>query len=405
MQPFRVLKPTGIAPGVCRGGTQSGMAQQQQDIELKRGLRGVYLDTTESSNVIGDIGRLIYRGYDIHDLAEKSTFEESVFLLLNGRLPTERELVALHAQLKAARALPAPIIELIDRVKDAHPMDVLRTAVSALSAFAPDTADASHEAALRKGIEITAQSSTIVAAHHRLRTGQPLVDPSPALNHAGNFLYMLLGEEPDSDTTRLMDKDFIVHLDHGSNASSFAARVTASTLADIHGCVVSGLSTLKGPLHGGAAEGVMRMALEIGDESNVEAYLQQKHKNRERIMGFGHAVYKAEDPRARHLREGSRLLAEKAGDPKWFRILSRVEEYMQPYAERGICVNVDFWSGSVYYLLGIPEDLFISIFALARIPGYVTQVLEQQDRNILIRPLMHYVGPDSVEYVPISQRG
>ena len=284
-------------------------------------------------------------------------------------------------------------------------MDVLRTAVSALAAFTPDTADASHEAALRKGIEITAQSPTIVAAHHRLRTGQPLVDPSPALNHAGNFLYMLLGEEPDSDTTRLMDKDFIVHLDHGSNASSFAARVTASTLADIHGCVVSGLSTLKGPLHGGAAEGVMRMALEIGDESNVEAYLQQKHKNRERIMGFGHAVYKAEDPRARHLREGSRLLAEKAGDPKWFRILSRVEEYMQPYAERGICVNVDFWSGSVYYLLGIPEDLFISIFALARIPGYVTQVLEQQDRNILIRPLMHYVGPDSVEYVPINQRG
>lgn len=381
------------------------MAQQQQDIELKRGLRGVYLDTTESSNVIGDIGRLIYRGYDIHDLAEQSTFEESVFLLLNGRLPTERELVALDAQLKAARALPPPITELIDRVKDAHPMDVLRTAVSALAAFTPDTADASHEAALRKGIEITAQSPTIVAAHHRLRTGQPLVDPSPALNHAGNFLYMLLGEEPDSDTTRLMDKDFIVHLDHGSNASSFAARVTASTLADIHGCVVSGLSTLKGPLHGGAAEGVMRMALEIGDESNVEAYLQQKHKNRERIMGFGHAVYKAEDPRARHLREGSRLLAEKAGDPKWFRILSRVEEYMQPYAERGICVNVDFWSGSVYYLLGIPEDLFISIFALARIPGYVTQVLEQQDRNILIRPLMHYVGPDSVEYVPINQRG
>ena len=381
------------------------MAQQQQDIELKRGLRGVYLDTTESSNVIGDIGRLIYRGYDIHDLAEQSTFEESVFLLLNGRLPTESELVALDAQLKAARALPPPITELIDRVKDAHPMDVLRTAVSALAAFTPDTADASHEAALRKGIEITAQSPTIVAAHHRLRTGQPLVDPSPALNHAGNFLYMLLGEEPDSDTTRLMDKDFIVHLDHGSNASSFAARVTASTLADIHGCVVSGLSTLKGPLHGGAAEGVMRMALEIGDESNVEAYLQQKHKNRERIMGFGHAVYKAEDPRARHLREGSRLLAEKAGDPKWFRILSRVEEYMQPYAERGICVNVDFWSGSVYYLLGIPEDLFISIFALARIPGYVTQVLEQQDRNILIRPLMHYVGPDSVEYVPINQRG
>ena len=376
-----------------------------EEVELKRGLRGVYLDTTASSNVIGDVGRLIYRGYDIHDLAERSTFEESVYLLLNGRLPTQAELDAFNAQLKAAGALPAPLLDVIDRIKHAHPMDVLRTAVSALSAFVPDADDASHEAALRKGVELTAQATAIVAAHHRIRTGQPVLDPDPSLNHAGNFLYMLLGERPDEDTTRLMDKDFIVHLDHGSNASSFAARVTASTLADIHCCVASGIATLKGPLHGGAAEGVMKMALEIGEESNVDAYLEQKRANRERIMGFGHAVYKAEDPRARHLREGSRLLAEKSGDPKWFRILSKVEERMAPYAERGICVNVDFWSGSVYYLLGIPEDLFVSIFALARIPGYVAQVLEQQDRNILIRPLMHYVGPVDLEYTPIEQRG
>ena len=376
-----------------------------QEIELKRGLRDVYLDTTESSNVIGDIGRLIYRGYDIHDLAENSTFEETVYLLIHGRLPTQKELDAFDANLRASRKLPAPVLAIISNIKDAHPMDVLRTAVSALAGFTGDAGDASHDAALAKGMDITAKSPAIVAAHHRIRTNQPIIDPDPSLNHAGNFLHMLLGERPDEDTNRLMDKDFIVHLDHGSNASSFAARVTASTLADIHACVVSGIATLKGPLHGGAAEGVMKMALEIGDESNVEAYLEQKRANKERIMGFGHAVYRAEDPRARHLREGSRLLAEKAGDPKWFSILSKVEEQMAPYAERGICVNVDFWSGSVYYLLGIPEDLFISIFALARIPGYVVQVLEQQGKNILIRPLMQYTGAMDVAYVPISERG
>ena len=376
-----------------------------QQVELKRGLRDVYFETTESSNVIGDIGRLIYRGYDIHDLAEKSTFEETVFLMMHGHLPTKSELETFDKTLREARSIPQGVIEIIERVKDAHPMDVLRTAVSALAAFDPDTAEVSHEATLRKGIRLTAQVATIVAAHHRIRSGQKPLAPDVSLGHAGNFLYMLLGEKPDEDTARLMDKDLIVHLDHGSNASSFAARVTASTLADLHCCVVTGIGTLKGPLHGGAAEGVMKMALEIGDVANVESYLKGKHDRRERIMGFGHAVYRAEDPRARHLREGSGLLAQKNGDPKWFQILSKVEEHMRPYAERGICVNVDFWSGSVYYLLGIPEDLFISIFAVARVPGYVVQVLEQQDKNMLIRPLLNYVGPTDLKYVPISERG
>ena len=376
-----------------------------EEVELRRGLRDVYLDNTTASNVIGDVGKLIYRGYDIHDLAENSTFEETVFLLIHDRLPTQKELDSFDNQLRENRQLPAPVLDIINNIRSAHPMDVLRTAVSALSGFTDEPEDSSYDAALRKGIELTAKSPSIVAAHHRMRNGDAVIEPDPSLNHSGNFLKMLLGTEPDEDTNKLMDKDFIVHLDHGSNASSFAGRVSASTLADVHACVVSGISTLKGPLHGGAAEGVMKMALEIGDESNVEAYLNQKRENRERIMGFGHAVYRAEDPRARHLREGSRLLAEKAGDPKWFKILSKVEEKMSPYAERGICVNVDFWSGSVYYLLGIPEDLFISIFALARIPGYVVQVLEQQSRNILIRPLMKYTGAMDMTYIPISDRG
>ena len=377
----------------------------EQEIELKRGLRDVYFESTESSLVIGSVGRLIYRGYDIHDLAEQATFEEVVHLMLEKRLPTQAELDAFSASLRQRREIPSEVAAIIERTKGGHPMDVLRTAVSALAAFEPDVDDVSHEATLRKGVTLTAQTPTIIAAHHRIRGGLPPVPPDPSLPHAANFLYMLFGERPDDETARLIDKDLIVHLDHGSNASSFAARVTASTLADVHGAVVTGLSTLKGPLHGGAAEGVMKMALEIGEVENVEAYLAGKRERRERIMGFGHAVYRAEDPRARHLREGSRRLAEKKGDPKWFQILSEVEERMKPYAERGICVNVDFWAGSVYYLLGVPEDLFIPIFAVARVPGYVAQILEQQDKNMLIRPQMRYDGPMEVEFVPIEKRG
>ena len=377
----------------------------EQEIELKRGLRDVYFESTESSLVIGSVGRLIYRGYDIHDLAEQATFEEVAHLMLEKRLPTQAELDAFSASLRRRREIPPEVAEIIERIKGGHPMDVLRTAVSALAVFDPDVDDVSHEGTLRKGVTLTAQTPTIVAAHHRIRGGLPPVPPDPSLPHAANFLYMLFGERPDDETARLIDKDLIVHLDHGSNASSFAARVTASTLADAHGAVVTGLSTLKGPLHGGAAEGVMKMALEIGEVENVEAYLAGKREHRERIMGFGHAVYRAEDPRARHLREGSRRLAEKKGDPKWFQILSEVEERMKPYAERGICVNVDFWAGSVYYLLGVPEDLFIPIFAVARVPGYVAQILEQQDKNMLIRPQMRYDGPMDVEFVPIEKRG
>lgn len=375
-----------------------------QDVELRKGLRGVYLDTTESSDVDGNIGKLIYRGYNIHDLAENSTFEETTFLLMYGHLPTKSELQQFEDSLRNSRSLPTPILEIIDRVKTAHPMDVLRTAISALSAFETGVEDNSREATLRKGIKLTAQTPTIITAHHRIRSGKSPIEPDPSLGHAGNFLYMLAGEKPDEAAERVMDKDFICHLDHGSNASAFGARVTASTLADLHCSVVTGLSTLKGPLHGGAAEGVMQMALEIGDEDNVAEYLKAKRDRRERVMGFGHAVYKVEDPRARHLREGSKRLAEKLGQPQWFQILSKVEDHMQPYAERGICVNVDFWSGSVYYLLGIPEDLFIPIFALARVPGYVVQVLEQQDGNMLIRPLLQYVGPTELEYLPIDRR-
>ena len=375
------------------------------EIELRRGLRDVYIDKTQSSFIDGDIGKLLYRGYSIHDLAEKSTFEETVYLLLFGKLPTQKELDDFEAQLRANRSIPDEVVKVIDLVKTSHPMDVLRTGMSALAAYDPEVSDNSLEATLRKGIRMTAMAPTIVAAHHRLRQGLEPVAPNPDLNQAGNFLYMLLGEEPDEETMKLLDVDFILHAEHGINASAFGARVTASTNSDLHSAVVTGIGVLKGPAHGGAAEEVMKMALEIGEPDNAAEYCRNILDNGGRIMGFGHRVYRAEDPRARHLRERSRDLSQKVGQPKWFDILTYVEQVaMVPYRERGIYVNVDFFAGSIYYLLGIPEDLFISIFAMGRIPGWTVQVMEQFSDNILLRPRLQYEGPMDVEYVPIGQR-
>ena len=284
-------------------------------------------------------------------------------------------------------------------------MDVLQTALIGMAAFDDESEDNSKAANIRKALRLTAQAPTVVAAHHRIRNGLEPVAPNPDLNHAGNFLYMLFGETPDDETVALMDVDFILHAEHGVNASSFAARVSASTNSTLHAAVSGAVGALKGPAHGGAAEEVMKMSLEIGNPENAEEYARNKLENRERIMGFGHRVYKAEDPRARHLRERSRVLGEKRGDPRWFQILTHLsEDVMAPYRQRGIYVNVDFYAGSIYHLLGIPSDLFIPIFALGRIPGWSAQCIEQYENNILLRPRLHYVGPMDREYVPIDER-
>ena len=373
--------------------------------EIIKGLKDVYFDTTTSSFIDGLEGKLLYRGYNIHDLAEKSTFEEVVYLLLYGKLPTKQELEQFDQTMRSNRRIPDEVIQVLDLVKASHPMDALRTGVSALAAFDPDVADNSVEATLRKGVRLTAMGPTIVAAHHRLRQGLEPVAPDPKLNHAGNFLKMLFDEAPDQDTTDLLDVDFILHAEHGSNASSFGARVTASTLSDLHSAVTTGIGILKGPAHGGAAEEVMKMALDIGQPENAVEYCRKILDSGGRIMGFGHRVYKAEDPRARHLRDRSRDLSQKVGQPHWFQILTYVEdEVMVRYRSRGIFVNVDFFAGSIYYLLGIPDDLFISIFALGRIPGWTLQCAEQYEDNMLIRPRMQYVGEMDLEYTPISQR-
>lgn len=371
------------------------------DVQINRGLNGVYMDRTQTTFIDGREGKLLYRGYTIHDLAENSTFEETAYLLLYGELPTLAELEKFDAELKTSRELPPAVLDVIRAVSDAHPMDTLRTAVSALAASDPEVSDNSRDATLRKSIRLTSQIATAVTVHEAIRNGREPVAPSPTLSHAANFLYMFRGEEPSEDTAALMDKDFILHADHGSNASSFAARVVAGTEANIHAAIVGAIGALSGSAHGGAAEDVMKMAMEIVEPDRAADYVKERAP---RVMGFGHRVYRAEDPRARHLRDGVRKLSEEMGQPKWYQILDAVVDAMKPYARRGVNVNVDFYAGVIYYLNGIPEDMFVPIFAVGRVPGWAVQVVEQYEHNILIRPLLKYEGAEERPYVEIGDR-
>jgi citrate synthase len=380
------------------------MTETNEPIKIHRGLKGVYFDRSPCTFIDGRIGELRYRGYSIHDLAEHSTFEETAWLLLNGELPTKAQLTEFDDALKAARELPAPIYDIIRIAKSGHPMDVLRTAVSALAVFDADTADNARDAVIRKGIRLTSQVPMIVAAHARLREGQEPIAADKQLGHAANLLWMLKGEPPSRDAAQLIDRDLVLHAEHGSNASSFTARVVIGTEANLHAAITAAIAALSGPAHGGAAEDVMKMAEEIGDPSRAADYVRDKRKAGEAVTGFGHRVYRAEDPRARHMRAGVERLSKEMGQPRWYEILQAVVQAMAPYARHGVNVNVDFYSGVVYHLLGIKRDLFVPIFAIGRVPGWVLQVLEQSENNILIRPLTLYNGPDARSYVPIERR-
>ncbi|RLT38098.1 MAG: citrate (Si)-synthase [Chloroflexi bacterium] len=373
-------------------------------IEVHRGLNGVYFDRSGVSDIDGHAGTLSYRGYSIHDLAAHSSYEEVAYLLLYGELPTRPALAAFDAELRAARDLPASIIDVIRAVQGAHPMDVLRTAVSALASTDAEVADNSREATLRKGICLTSQVPAIVAAHHRIRQGLEVVAPDPALSLAANFLWQLKGTPPSQEAVGLINLDLVLHAEHGTNASAFTARVVAGTAANLHAAVTAAIAALSGPAHGGAAEMVMRMAQEIGESERAAAYVKQLRDDRQPVMGFGHRVYRVEDPRARHMRAGVERLSRELGQPQWFAILEAVLEAMRPYSRLGVNVNVDFYAGVVYYLLGIPEDLFVSMFAIGRTPGWAVQVIEQFKNNILIRPLTFYNGPEPRAYVPIEDR-
>jgi citrate synthase len=370
-----------------------------------QGLEDVIAGPSAICQVNGDVGRLIYRGYDIHDLAEHSTFEETTYLLWHGQLPTRAQLSELEQQLQANRALPPELLDLMRRYpKHSTPMDVLRTTVSALQLWDPQEDDDSDEANHAKALRLTAQMPTLVATWHRLRSGQEPIQPKMGQNTAEAFLYTLTGDDTDDIGERTLDVSLILHADHELNASTFAARVTAATLSDVHSAITSALGALIGPLHGGANEGVIRMLQEMEEPARVEPYLTDQLAQKKRIMGFGHRVYRhVDDPRATHLREMSRQLGERRGDLKYWEMSRKIEEVM--LREKDLRANVDFYSASTYYALGIPIDLFTPVFAISRIAGWTAHVLEQYANNRLIRPRAEYIGPHDLTYVPIEQRG
>jgi citrate synthase len=374
--------------------------------KVKGGLEDIVATTSSISYLDGEKGVLAYCGYDIHDLARWATFEEVCYLLWHRRLPTRAELGDLQSQLAAARALPEPVIRLMRMLPRSDGMDALRTLTSALAHYDPEAADGSPQAQYRKAVRLTAQIGTIVAAWGRLQRGGGLVAPDPAMGHAANFLYMLTGERPGATAARAMDVALILHADHELNASTFAGRVTAATLSDIYSATVAAIGALKGPLHGGANAEVMRMLFELGQDASpdrIDGFIRAKLARKEKIPGFGHRVYRTEDPRATHLRQMSRELGRLAGSTAWFDISQRIEALMK--SEKQLNPNVDFYSASTYHALGIPIDLYTPIFAVSRISGWTAHFLEQYANNRLIRPRAEYTGPPYPQrFVPLDQR-
>ena len=367
------------------------------------GLRGVLAASSSVSDVNGEKGQLIFQGYDIHDLAAHSTFEEVAFLLWHKRLPTSSELEELRQAIARAYDLPDEIVGMMKRIPhEADPIDVLRTVVSALEFYDPNSRDISREASLRTAIKLTAQFPTIVATAERIRKGLEPLRADLTFDIARNFLYMLKGESPSDHDARVFDMCLVLHADHELNASTFAGRVVAGTLADMYASVTAAIGALSGPLHGGANTNVMKMLLEIGEVENAESYIKKALAEKRKIMGFGHAVYRTEDPRATHLRKLSQEMGERGGNTKWHEISRKIEEVMM--REKGLYANVDFYSASTYHMMGIPLDLFTPIFAISRIAGWTGHILEQYADNKLIRPRAEYVGRRDVPYVSIDQR-
>jgi citrate synthase len=370
-----------------------------------KGLEGIVAANSGICFIDGEAGVLSYRGIDIHELAENSTFEETTYLLWNGSLPNRQALAEFGRQLAQARELDRRIVEMLRAFpKSAMPMEVLRTSVSALSFYDPDEKDNAHDANVRKAYRLTAQIAMLVAIYDRIRKGREIIPPDKSLSHAGNFLWMLKGEKPSETATRTLDTALILHADHELNASTFAARVIAATLSDVHSAITGAIGALKGPLHGGANEAVMRLLLAI-DKAGADPveYVKNMLAARQKVSGFGHRVYKTEDPRATHLRRMSEKLCKDAGQPKWFDMSRAIELYIN--REKKLNANVDFYSASTYTTLGIDIDLFTPIFAMSRIAGWSAHVIEQLDDNRLIRPRADYIGPAyPTPWVPVEKR-
>src|SRR5438477_1877410 len=368
-----------------------------------KGLAEVVAAQTALSDIDGKLGKLSYVGYDIHDLAAHATFEEVVYLLHHQRLPDQGELEDLTAQLVEDRDISGFLRDLMPTLAEqTSPMSMLRTSISAASAYDPDGWDQSPDANYRKAIRLVTRTPTLIAAYHRHRTNQPLVEPNEKLPHAANFLNMLLGEEPDQDSARALDITLILYADHTMNASTFTARVIASTLSDIHSAITGAIAALKGPLHGGANEEAWKMIEDIGEVDRAESYIKDALARKQKIMGFGHRVYKTEDPRATHLRRLSQELGQRTVEPKWHEIAERIEKVVMD--EKGLYPNVDFYAATVYHYLDVPTDLMTPIFALARMAGWTAHVREQYSDNRLIRPESEYIGPRDQKYAPIDER-
>jgi len=370
-----------------------------------KGLEGIVAANSGICWIDGEAGVLAYRGIDIHELAENSSFEETTYLLWNGRLPNQFDLREFTSQLALARSLDKRIIDLMKGFPpSATPMEVLRTAVSALSFFDADEKDNSHDANVRKAYNLTAQIAMIVAIYDRIRKGKEIVPPDRSLSHAANFLWMLNGVKPSETATRTLDLALVLHADHELNASTFATRVIAATLSDIHSAITGAIGALKGPLHGGANEGVMRLLYAI-DKAGVDPveYVKGMLAAKQKISGFGHRVYKTEDPRATHLRRMSEQLGKDAGQPKWYEMSRAIELYINK--DKKLNANVDFYSASTYATLGIDIDLYTPIFAVSRIAGWAAHVIEQLDDNRLIRPRAEYIGPEyPSHWIPVDKR-
>lgn len=368
-----------------------------------RGLEGVAAAETRVSYVDGVNGELYYAGYNIHDLAGRISYEETVYLLWYGELPNREQLWAFRSRLVSEMRLPSQVIKMIELTPpNSHPMGIVRTAVSALAMFDPDVEDSCPAANERKAIRLTAQIPTIIADLQRVRTHQPVLSCDPHMGLAANFLYMLRGRMPDQEERQAMDLCMMLHADHGLNASTFAARVTASTQADLHSAITSAIGTLKGPLHGGANQRVMEMLDQIDNVGEVQAYIEGMLANKQRIMGFGHRVYRTEDPRATHLRRVSEALCRRSNQSHLYDISHRIEEVV--HAAKGIYPNVDFYSATVQHALGIPKEFFTAVFAACRVSGWIAHVLEQYADNRLIRPTSKYTGKYGRPFVPLEER-
>jgi len=377
-------------------------AKSAPTITVHRGLEGVYIERSTITNIDGERGVLEHRGYNIHDLVEQSSFEETAWLLLNGELPDAPTLAAFQEDLRLHRELPVASVDLVRMLAHAHPMEVLRTGISALGALACDGQDESQEVAMRSGLRLIAQIPTLVATHHAIRSGREPIAPHATLSHAKNFLYLLFGEEPSPSAVGFVDKDLIAHAEHGLNASAFAARVAIGCKANLYAAITAAIAAFSGSLHGGATERALELIDAVGTPENAEAYVRNCLERNQPVMGFGHRVYRTEDPRVRHFREAARNLSWERRDTHGLAIIEAIVKAMEPYSLHGVEPNADLYAGLTYRLLGLPDDLAVPMYVAGRIVGWIAQSLEQKSNNVLIRPRLQYVGATSRKYRLLS---